>query len=133
MKKAIALSIAVLALIVSPAAQTTANEVASGKEISTTAPFIDVVDTDAIAADLFARDFKSDPSCSGLNLHIQPQGKHVTDSRAAFRVTFYKDRGWFLAGQSRSGFSGNLGVERQHAVNMACSIAKATAHGFLIK
>jgi hypothetical protein len=37
------------------------------------APFIDVVDTDAVAADLFARDFKADPSYSGLNLH-SPKG-----------------------------------------------------------
>jgi hypothetical protein len=137
MKKAIVLSIAVLALTVSLAAQTTANEVASGKKMSATAPFIDVVDTDAVAADLFERDFKANPSCSGLNLHIQPQGKHVTDSRAAFRVTFYKDRGWFLAGQSYAGFAGgfagSLGVERHHAVHMTCTIAKASVHAVLVK
>ena len=37
------------------------------------APFIDVVNTDNIAADLFAMDFKADPSYSGLNLH-SPKG-----------------------------------------------------------
>ena len=101
------------------------------------APFIDVVNTDNIAADLFAMDFKADPSCSGLTLHIQPQGKPTQDSRAAFRVTFYKDRGWFLAGQSYAGFaggfSGSLGVERHHAVHMTCTIAKASVHAVVVK
>jgi hypothetical protein len=101
------------------------------------APFIDVVNTDNIAADLFAMDFKADPSCSGLTLHIQPQKTHTPDSRAAFRVTFYKDRGWFLAGQSYAGFAGgfagSLGVERHHAVHMTCTIAKASVHAVLVK
>ena len=104
---------------------------------TSSAPFIDVVNTDAVAADLFAMDFKADPSCSGLTLHIQPQGKPTQDSRAAFRVTFYKDRGWFLAGQSYAGFaggfSGSLGVERHHAVHMTCTIAKASVHAVVVK
>jgi len=104
---------------------------------TSSAPFIDVVNTDGIAADLFAMDFKADPSCSGLTLHIQPQGRDTPDSRAAFRVTFYKDRGWFLAGQSYAGFaggfSGSLGVERHHAVHMTCTIAKASVHAVVVK
>src|ERR1019366_9629842 len=79
------------------------------------APFIDVVNTDAVAADLFARDFRADPSCGGLTLHIQPQGRHTPDSRAAFRVTFYEDRGWFLVEKRHGGFAGSLGVERHDA------------------
>jgi hypothetical protein len=100
---------------------------------TSSAPFIDVVNTDNIAADLFAMDFKADPSCSGLTLHIQPQERHTPDSRAAFRVTFYKDSGWFLAGQSYAGFAGSLGAERHHAVHMTCAIAKASVHAVLVK
>jgi hypothetical protein len=101
------------------------------------APFIDVVNTDGVAADLFAMDFRADRSCSGLTLHIQPQGKPTQDSRATFRVTFYKDSGWFLAGQSYAGFAGgfagSLGAERHHAVHMTCAIAKASVHAVLVK
>jgi len=101
------------------------------------APFIDVVNTDAVNGDLFARDFRADPSCSGLTLHIQPQRKHTPDSRASFRVTFYEDKGWFLVekrhGDFAGGFSGSLGVERHHAVQMTCTIAKASVHAVLVK
>jgi hypothetical protein len=86
------------------------------------APFIDVVNTDGVAADLFARDFRADRSCSGLTLHIQPQGKPTQDSRAAFRVTFYEDKGWFLVEKRHGGFAGGLGVKRHHAVQARKSI-----------
>jgi hypothetical protein len=32
------------------------------------APFIDVVNTDAVKGDLFARDFRAGPSCNGLTV-----------------------------------------------------------------
>ena len=97
------------------------------------APFIDVVNTDAVAADLFARDFRADPSCGGLTLHIQPQGRHTPDSKAAFRVTFYENRGWFLVGHGDGGFSGSLGRDHEQAVHMTCAIAKKHGHGVLVK
>jgi hypothetical protein len=100
---------------------------------ASSAPFIDVVNTDAVEGDLFARDFRADPSCSGLTLHVQPQGRHTPDSRAAFRVTFYEDKGWFLVEKRRGGFAGGLGVKRHHAVHMTCAIGTASLHPVLVK
>jgi hypothetical protein len=100
---------------------------------ASSSPLIDVVNTDAVEAGLFASDFRADPSCSGLTLYLEPQGRQTPDSKAAFRVTFYENRGWFLVGHGDGGFSGSLGRDHEQAVHMTCAIAKKHGHAVLVK